>query len=134
MNKKQFLALSILVAVAKINAEGKVFASTAEIATHTKTSISYIEQVVRTLKAKKFLIAKKGPDGGYAFPCNPSIMAVSRIMVIFASTKGLAIIYKHLDSLSVQDVIDSTVSVKCDKATDNQLDLVGYLHASVHQA
>lgn len=110
MNKRQNIALKIMVAVAKVNREGKDFASTDEISAHTKVSVSYIEQLVRVLRNKKFLTSRHGPSGGYAFPCEPKKMPVSRLMMTFSITSGMSIVYEKLDDLSIQDVIDKELS------------------------
>ena len=84
ISKKTINAIEVCVYLAGQRHAGYV--TTTELSPRLNLSISYLENILKPLKAHKIVSAMKGPGGGYMILGNTSLISIWDIASVFEST------------------------------------------------
>jgi len=81
LNKQTFNAIEICVCIAKL--QHQISCSTSQLSGHLGLSISYLELILKQLKAHEIVCSFRGPGGGYKILGSTSRVSIWDIAQIF---------------------------------------------------
>jgi Rrf2 family protein len=106
ISKKTINAIEVCVLLAGQRHAGYV--TTTELSPRLDLSISYLENILKPLKAHNIVSAMKGPGGGYMILGDTSLISIWDIAALFEDTFEAAT--SNNDSLSVDAALDDKLA------------------------
>jgi Rrf2 family iron-sulfur cluster assembly transcriptional regulator len=86
LNKQTFNAIEVCVCIAKL--QHQISCSTSQLSSHLGLSVSYLELILKQLKAHEIVCSFRGPGGGYKILGSTSRVSIWDIAQIFEAHEG----------------------------------------------
>ena len=116
ISKKTINAIEVCVYLAGQRHAGYV--TTTELSPRLDLSVSYLENILKPLKAHNIVSAMKGPGGGYMILGDTSLISIWDIALVFESTLNLAPLHEPSEDktppasyeMGLQQIVKATLS------------------------
>jgi Rrf2 family protein len=87
-----------------------------DIAARQKTSLKYLEQIIRPFKEAGFVTSRRGRNGGYCLARNPKTISLAQIICIFEKRNAFNNYGKEMSTSGCSDHQDFLIREAWDEA------------------